>query len=159
MLGLRALFRAQSGAITIAADRADILAALPGVDHGVVAVADMPRFYDRALAMPDRVDEPASTEMDLARYATMMGRAARHEPRMHLNGFGGDEALQVADDSCLERLGILDVAELRRIFSRPLPPDIHPALFDATASCERWLRVQAPARSIPERRAHEHQAA
>ena len=70
--------------------------ALPGVEHEVVDVAGMPRFYDRALAIPDRFDEPSSTEMDLARYATMMGRAARHEPRMHLNGFGGDEALQGA---------------------------------------------------------------
>jgi asparagine synthase (glutamine-hydrolysing) len=338
--------------------------ALPGVEHEVVAVRDMPRFYDDALAMPDSFDEPSSTEMDLARYAAMIRRAARHEPRMHLNGFGGDEALQgalnhlhammrsdprvalghirglrakfrwsyreiarqlvrdrpyrdwlaataesltepppkiqtplldwswpprfapwitpaaveaardairreiataqplapsrglhfdleamrsgargarrydqlarrvgvatsapfyddhvveaalavrpehrlnpwrykpliaaamrdiappgavdrvtkadwsvaheaglranrdallrVAEDSRLEALGILDVAELRRIFSRPLPPSIHPALFDATASCERWLRVAVAASDTPERRTYEHQAA
>lgn len=341
--------------------------ALPGVEHEIVAANGMPRFYDDALAMPDRFDEPSSTEMDLARYATMMRHAARHEPRMHLNGFGGDEALQgalnhlhamirsdpraalghmrgmrakfrwsyreiarqlvrdrpyrewlqavadgltepppklqtplldwswpprfapwitrsaveaaraaitraapsaeplaatrglhfdleamrngargarrydqlarrvgvatsspfyddkvvaaalaarpehrlnpwaykpliaaamrgiapagslervtkadwsvaheaglranrdellkVADDSRLEQLGLLDVGELRRIFSRPLPPHIHPALFDATASCERWLRVLEPAAPPPatlERRTHEHQAA
>ena len=72
---------------------ADVLA---GVEHEVVGVAGMPRFYDDALAIPDRFDEPSSTEMDLARYATMMRRAARYEPRMHLNGFGGDEALQGA---------------------------------------------------------------
>jgi asparagine synthase (glutamine-hydrolysing) len=69
--------------------------------------------------------------------------------------------LKLADDSRLARLGILDVDELRRIFSRPLPPHIHPALFDATASCERWLRVIEPraASQAPERRTYDRQAA
>lgn len=340
------------------------VAGLESVEHELAPIAEMPGFYDGALGMPDRFDEPSSTEMDLARFATLMRRAARHRPRMHLNGFGGDEALQgalnhlhammrtnprvaighmrglrakfrwsyreiarqlvrdgpyhdwlgaiaerltepppklstplldwswpprfapwitrpaveaardairrevagarplapsrglhfdleamrsgargarrydqlarrvgvatsspfyddkvvtaalavspehrlnpwhykpliaaamrdvvpagsidrvtkadwsvaheaglranrgalleVADDSRLARLGLLDVAELRRIFRKPLPPHIHPALFDATASCERWLRTLEPAAPLIERRPRDHQAA
>jgi len=69
---------------------------LPTVRHEIAPVSTMPRFYDDALAVPDRFDEPSSTEMDLRRFETLMRRAARHGPRMHVNGFGGDEALQGA---------------------------------------------------------------
>lgn len=69
---------------------------LPTVEHEVIAVEDMPKFYDGLFQTPDRFDEPCWTEMDLARFSTLIGRARRHGPRMHLNGFGGDEALQGA---------------------------------------------------------------
>ncbi len=69
---------------------------LPTVDHEVIAVGDMPLFYANLLATTDRFDEPCWTEMDLARFSTLIGRAAHERSRLHLNGFGGDEALQGA---------------------------------------------------------------
>lgn len=72
------------------------VAGLPSVDHEVLGVDELPRFYDDLLAIPDRFDEPCWTEMDLARFSTLVGRAAERGSCAHLNGFGGDEALQGA---------------------------------------------------------------
>lgn len=46
----------------------------------------------------------------------------------------------LANDSALDRLGIIDADVLRAYCSGPLPPEAHPGVFDQTVACERWLR-------------------
>jgi asparagine synthase (glutamine-hydrolysing) len=69
------------------------------------------------------------------------------------------ELMAVAEDSGLERLGLIDSERFRSVCGRPLPPHMHPALLDATAGCERWLRTLQATVEPVERRRHEPQAA
>lgn len=47
----------------------------------------------------------------------------------------------LAECSALDRLGLIDGHVLRSFCSRPLPPSMHPGVFDQTVACERWLRA------------------
>jgi len=51
-----------------------------------------------------------------------------------------DKLLAIAEDSRLERLGLIDAEALRTLARKPLSREFHPGIFDPTAGCERWLR-------------------
>jgi asparagine synthase (glutamine-hydrolysing) len=68
----------------------------PSVEHVVMPPGDTPLFYDGLLDTSDRLDEPCNSLTDRARFLSLIGVAAKREPRVHFNGFGGDEALQGA---------------------------------------------------------------
>lgn len=67
----------------------------PTVEHVVMSASETPLYYDGVLDASDRLDEPCSL-IDRARYLSLIAEAGRRDPRVHFNGFGGDEALQGA---------------------------------------------------------------
>jgi asparagine synthase (glutamine-hydrolysing) len=72
------------------------VSALPTVEHVVMPASDTPLFYDGLLDPSDRLDEPCDSQTDRDRFLSLIAIAARRGPRVHFNGFGGDEALQGA---------------------------------------------------------------
>lgn len=68
-------------------------AALPGVQHHIIAAGEMPLVYHGLATLDDRLDGPFAGAVDRDRWLTLVRRAAADGSHMHLTGFGGDELL------------------------------------------------------------------
>lgn len=122
--------------------------AAPYYDDGVIEAALRVRPQDRI--SPWRYKPLAGAAMAGIVPAATLGRttkddgghdaeAGRHEHRAEL--------LALWDDARIGALGLVDVAALREVCARPLPPTIAPTLLDQTLACEVWLRSRE--RSVP----------
>ncbi|MFI9561061.1 asparagine synthase-related protein [Nonomuraea endophytica] len=107
------------------------------LDHDIIPAEDSPLVYDGILSACGDFDEPFPCVHSQRRFEYGLSRGARHSPRVHLSGFGGDEMLRRASPWLLTLLGREPLVGLRHL--------------RATVGRHKWSHVQAIRRMIGER--------
>ncbi len=74
----------------------DLSEILPGMVHEVLPCDELPLVYDGIVTADEALDRPFPGITDRAKILAGFHRVARHHPRIHLTGLGGDEVVQGA---------------------------------------------------------------
>jgi len=130
-------------------------------DFDVLPRERLPLVYQGISQVSEPLDRPFIGVIDRAKLLAGLRLAARHGPRLHLCGLGGDEVAQGApnfladlarghplaacafDGSRLAELGLVDAERLQALCRYSAAPDRHYLALQQTAAAESWLRSDA----------------